>query len=581
MAKETNEELVSKIYQTALDSSLLASLFELLIDGVPAASSEENRLLVSHLNQAVEIFSEIQRQSLGHDLLKAALNQLPIGVLVLDDEQDIVEANDCAVSLIRHSRYLRISNNKLHLCDSDINQSFQNLLNSNTSDHEQLDDGQLSHFVVGREIELDQKVSIFVLPADAINSDKKNNSGNMLVFITIGKSDFKLNNRKLKKIFQLTDAECLLLNSVVNSANKLPEVAEELNLSYHTVRSYMKTLLTKTNTNSQAELIKLILTIPALHMPLVGQAKDASHEYRASARQHSFRLENGRELCISQYGVLDGYPVFYFHGLVGGRLECDHPVDALIVKNIRLIAIDRPGFGGSTKDPSKSFQSWCADLDNFCQHEHIAEFSIITYSSGSVWGLFAAQYFGTRVQQLCLVSNIGLNPFTNINGNGRYTDELILKFTEHSPAVSRAMLKLVCKFLYSDIDRYFSYARSRALKPDQVALNEYSGHIARAFIGRGKHAWKEMANELHLLSGDWPNDLNILRCPVTIWHGKQDQHKSIIAMERVLPKLAGAALNYVDNQGHFIFHRMWPDIVSSISVPSRYRISTPARKPLL
>ena len=137
MAKETNEELVSKIYQTALDSSLLASLFELLIDGAPAASSEENRLLVSHLNQAVEIFSEIQRQSLGHDLLKAALNQLPLGVLVLDDEQDIVEANDCAVSLIRHSRHLRISNNKLYLCDSDINQSFQNLLYSTTSDHEQ------------------------------------------------------------------------------------------------------------------------------------------------------------------------------------------------------------------------------------------------------------------------------------------------------------------------------------------------------------------------------------------------------------------------------------------------------------
>lgn len=581
MAKKTNEELVSKIYQTALDSSLLASLFELLIDAAPAASSEENRLIANHLNQAVEIFSEIQRQRLGHDVLKAALNQLPLGVLVLDDEHNIVETNDFAVRLIKNSRDLKIRNNKLQLCDSGINQSFQNLLNSTTSGYEQCDDGPLRLSVIGREIELDQKVSIFVLPADAPDSGKKNNSGNMLVFIIIGKSDFKLNNRKLKKIFQLTDAECLLLNSMVKGANKLPEVAEELNLSYHTVRSYMKTVLAKTNTNSQAELIKLILTMPALHMPWVGQEKDASPEYRASASQHSFKLENGRELCISEYGVLDGYPVFYFHGLVGGRLECDHPVDALIVKNIRLIAIDRPGFGGSTKDSTKSFQSWCADLDDFCQREHIDEFSIITYSAGSVWGLFAAQYFGARVQQLCLVSNIGLNPFTNINTNGRYTDELILKFTDNSPVVSRAMLKLVCKFLYSDIDRYFTYARSRALKGDQVVLNEYSGHITRAFIGRGKHAWKEMANELRILSVDWPDDLHILSCPVTIWHGKQDQHKSIIAMEQILPKLSNVELNYVDEQGHFILHRMWLDIVASISVPSRYRMSTLASNPLL
>jgi pimeloyl-ACP methyl ester carboxylesterase/DNA-binding CsgD family transcriptional regulator len=570
MSAQINEELVSKIYQTALNPSLWGALVESISNNAAASDRDSNRVIVNHLYQAIDIFSEIQHERSGREALKTALNQLPLGVLVIDSAQNIIETNDFAASLIRNSQHLNIKGSQLWLADSLVNRSFRGLLATITSDYAEFDADQLKHFIVGSELAVEEEVSIFVVPADAVDSERQKNTGNVLVFLTVGKSDFQLNNKVLKQIYRLTDAECRLLNALIKGANKLPEVAEKLALSYHTVRSYLKSVLEKTNTNSQTELLKLVLTTPALHMPLLDQSKLASHKYGDSSRQRSITLKDDRELCISEYGVLDGYPVFYFHGLSGCRLECDHPVEQLMINNIRLIAIDRPGFGGSTKDPNKSFQSWCEDMDDFCRHEKIGKFSIITYSSGSAWGLFCCQHFGDRVQQLCLVSNVGLNPFTTIKNNSLYTNQAMVNITKRSPAISGALLQLMCKLFYSDINHYFTQIRGQLSKADQLTINEYSAHIARAFAGRGKDGWKEMGNELRILTTDWFDDLNEISCPVIIWHGRDDQHVPIEAMEALLPKFTDVELNYIDKQGHYMLHRMWSDIVSAVAIPSVY-----------
>jgi pimeloyl-ACP methyl ester carboxylesterase len=80
-------------------------------------------------------------------------------------------------------------------------------------------------------------------------------------------------------------------------------------------------------------------------------------------------------------------------------------------------------------------------MDDFCKHEKIDKFSIIAYSSGSAWGLFCCQHFGDRVQQLCLVSNVGLNPFTMIKNNSLYTNQAMVNITKRSPAISGALLQ--------------------------------------------------------------------------------------------------------------------------------------------
>lgn len=57
------------------------------------------------------------------------------------------------------------------------------------------------------------------------------------------------------------------------------------------------------------------------------------------------RLPDGRTLAYLEVGAAEGRPVFYFHGGPDSRLEVLVFDDASRDLGIRLIAIDRPGYG--------------------------------------------------------------------------------------------------------------------------------------------------------------------------------------------------------------------------------------------
>jgi len=63
------------------------------------------------------------------------------------------------------------------------------------------------------------------------------------------------------------------------------------------------------------------------------------------------RLPGGRKLGYAEGGDPNGVPVFYFHGFPGSRLEAT----LLPPSGIRLIGVDRPGYGLSTPAPAASW----------------------------------------------------------------------------------------------------------------------------------------------------------------------------------------------------------------------------------
>jgi pimeloyl-ACP methyl ester carboxylesterase len=56
-------------------------------------------------------------------------------------------------------------------------------------------------------------------------------------------------------------------------------------------------------------------------------------------------LPDGRRLGYAEYGDPDGEPGFYFHGHPGSRFEAQLADQAAKEKSIRIVALDRPGYG--------------------------------------------------------------------------------------------------------------------------------------------------------------------------------------------------------------------------------------------
>jgi len=70
----------------------------------------------------------------------------------------------------------------------------------------------------------------------------------------------------------------------------------------------------------------------------------------------TLNLADGQSLSYSEWGSPGAAPVFYFHGFPTSRHELELARLRLEQSNlpIRVVAIDRPGFGTSTAQPKRS-----------------------------------------------------------------------------------------------------------------------------------------------------------------------------------------------------------------------------------
>lgn len=115
-------------------------------------------------------------------------------------------------------------------------------------------------------------------------------------------------------------------------------------------------------------------------------------------------LADGRHLAVDDLGDPSGRPVLYVHGTPDSRLA-RHP-DASIAAEagIRLVAVDRPGIGGSSLDPRSTPTSVADDLVAAADALGVDSFGVLTWSAGSVFGLALAGRHPDRVRSLVLAA---------------------------------------------------------------------------------------------------------------------------------------------------------------------------------
>jgi len=70
-------------------------------------------------------------------------------------------------------------------------------------------------------------------------------------------------------------------------------------------------------------------------------------------REHRVDV-GGRTLCVAEAGDPEGRTVFSLHGTPGARLFWHEVFEDAEQRRIRLVAYDRPGYGGSDAAPGRS-----------------------------------------------------------------------------------------------------------------------------------------------------------------------------------------------------------------------------------
>lgn len=123
-------------------------------------------------------------------------------------------------------------------------------------------------------------------------------------------------------------------------------------------------------------------------------------------RVHVLR-HRGHDLEFAAYGSDDGVPVLYFHGTPGSRIEAEIIVGAALRQGVRLVAIDRPGSGGSSHRRDRRVADWPDDVSAVADFLGLDRFLILGYSGGGPHALACLARIPTRLIAACLVAPAG------------------------------------------------------------------------------------------------------------------------------------------------------------------------------
>ena len=119
-------------------------------------------------------------------------------------------------------------------------------------------------------------------------------------------------------------------------------------------------------------------------------------------REELVAAANGRELMVLEVGDPDGYPVLHHHGTPSCRLEVAHHDEAFRELGLRIIAVDRPGYGQSTPRRGATVGQWAEDATHVADRLRLDAFGVSGYSAGGPFATAVAAALPTRVDQLAL-----------------------------------------------------------------------------------------------------------------------------------------------------------------------------------
>jgi len=266
---------------------------------------------------------------------------------------------------------------------------------------------------------------------------------------------------------------------------------------------------------------------------------------------------------IQEYGDTTGKPVFYFHGSPGSRLECAYHEMGLKECGIRLIALDRPGYGQSPIQDKWTPDVFAENIAQIADQFGITKFSLIGFSGGGLTAMACAHRYPQLVDQLILVSTI-VPP--DINGYKDLVSPLILKTAmaiQNAPDVLEQQLT----HMMSTPEAVMDILVTSASKPDQDLFNNralytcYQQAITESVNQGPKGYIRDMENN----TGPWSFTPSDIKARTQIWHGKQDQTFSYQLAESLAAAIPDSSCHLVSDQGHFLTYSIWREIVSSLS----------------
>ena len=210
--------------------------------------------LLPHLSRMAELDRTVTRLRDRYGAVLSVLDKLLVGLVILDAAGRLVVANATARACCEAAGSLRLDG-RLRATHAQSDAELQRLIQATamTANGRESKDGGL---VVLEKRGRRGSLLLEVMPIRDDGLPDGDNIKGTAVFIIDPASPLKLSAAGLAKIFQLTPTEHEVADALLNGA-EVREIAEQRGNSIETVRTHLKSILAKTGSGSQLELLRL------------------------------------------------------------------------------------------------------------------------------------------------------------------------------------------------------------------------------------------------------------------------------------------------------------------------------------
>jgi len=277
-------------------------------------------------------------------------------------------------------------------------------------------------------------------------------------------------------------------------------------------------------------------------------------------RDNWLYLRDGRRVGFLACGDASGWPVFYCHGFPGSRLEVLLADRIAAQKGIRLIGVDRPGYGLSDDCPGHSLGDWADDVAELADRLGIARFSVLGASGGGPYAVACACRLRDRLLAVGIVC--GLAPITvrgtlrGMTGFNRFG----LRLAAAAPLLVKPFFLPIAALLKHRPQWVLSSIARRAGQPDRRVLSR--PEIRETMCGSFREAMRMglfgAVRDAVLYSRAWGLHLSEVTLPVNLWHGEKDRIVPPAMGRWLAASIPGCRARFYAEEAHFslIMNRM-------------------------
>ena len=265
---------------------------------------------------------------------------------------------------------------------------------------------------------------------------------------------------------------------------------------------------------------------------------------------------DGRRLSYEEHGMPSGSPVFLLHGMPGSRKGPRPRSAVLYLLGIRLIAYDRPGYGGSERRPGRAVADAAQDVQDLADELGIERFAVVGRSGGGPHALACAALLPERVTRAAAL--VPLAP-RELMGDEAWYRGMSQQNTTWYKAAERGLASYTERIsapmarIRADPDKHLPYEDPEMPESDRAVVADYGiKMMLRENFTEGlrNSAYGWIDDTLALVS-PWGVDPARITRPVLLWHGTKDVYCPVSHSQWLARRIRTSQLRLGEGVSHF------------------------------